>query len=132
MFNLVLGCPEMLAEGLAEDTRFDENSVLEWQRQFENPTNWIKYHFYQIFIFDYLNVTRSELEQAIDKVEEDNGPAKEEIRNLPAPTNETCGCGSDLPQNPPSIITNWKDATEVASVCFECFGKFNERIEAVE
>lgn len=124
LLDLIDGCPEMLAEGLADD----RISAAEWERRFKNSFKWLKAFFYQLWISHY-DVTSSELKEILDEHRGETDSEKAVKGELPEPTNESCSCGSTLPSNPPSVITRWKDATDSKAVCFECFGQISSRID---
>lgn len=127
LLDLLDGCPEMLAEGLAETEGYDEIGVSEWERRFENSIRWINGCF-SLFCMMHYDLSQSDLEDLGEELEE----PKDETDSLPAPANQMCGCGGSLPSEAPSIITQWKEATEVSSVCFECFGQISSRITVIE
>lgn len=124
ILDLIDGCPEMLAEGLADD----DISAAEWERRFKNSLKWLKAYFYQLWMSHY-DVTSSEITEFLDEHRDEADAAKSKNEELPQPTNESCSCGATLPSNPPSIVTRWKDAIDSKAVCFECFGQISSRID---
>jgi hypothetical protein len=129
LLDLVDGCPEMLAEGLAE--MHDDISANEWEQRFQNSLRWLRRYFYRLWLNHY-DVTVSEVKEMIEEHDldtQDDGPDTE---SLPEPANEKCSCGASLPDESPSVITRWQEATKATAVCFECFGQIQNRIAVSE
>lgn len=129
LLDLIDGCPEMLAEGLAEMDDHDDISVAEWERRFENSFQWLKAYFYRLLLSHY-DISDRELKKFIEEHEDEFETSTPDRGSLPTPTNQMCGCGAPLPENPPSITTRWKEATASNAVCFDCFGEISTKIDA--
>lgn len=131
LLELIDGCPEMLAEGLADLDIYSEISATEWESRFENSFRWLKTAFYRLWLLHY-DVSESELEEIIEEYKDNLEETETDPESFPEPTNETCNCGAPLPNDAPSIITRWKVATEATAVCFDCFGQISSRITVAE
>lgn len=131
ILDLVEGCPEMLAEGLAEMDGYGDISAAEWERRFENSFEWLRGYFYRLWLNHY-DISEEELEELIEEAKDELETTETDAEELPTPSNDRCACGTSLPSEPPTIITRWKEATETTAVCFECFGQISTRIAVSE
>jgi hypothetical protein len=131
LLDLIDGCPEMLAEGLADMDGYDDLSAADWESRLENSFEWLRNYFYRVWLNHY-EVSWSDLEELLDEHEDEVEESEADPEALPTPTNENCACGTSLPSNAPWIITRWKGATEARAVCYECFGQISSRIDVAE
>lgn len=129
LLELIDGCPEILAQGLAEEE--EDLSAAEWENRFESSYRWIKAFFFRLWLRHY-DLTQDDLDRFIDEHRDKIETLKDESEELPTAANESCSCGADLPANPPVVITQWKDAMEATAVCFVCFGQINSEISVAE
>lgn len=131
LLDLIDGCLEMLAKGLADEDGYGDIFASEWERRFENSYRWLDAYVFSLWLSHY-DISESDLDEFLEKHEDKLESTKTDTKSLPNPTNETCSCGATLPKDTPSIITRWKEATEATAVCFDCFGQISNRIAVVE
>lgn len=131
LLDLIDGCPEMLAEGLANEDGYGDISASEWERRFENSFRWLEDYFFRLWLSHY-DLSESDLEELMEEHGITLEESQSDTESFPTPTNETCNCGASLPIDAPSIITRWKEATEATAVCFDCFGQISSRITVAE
>lgn len=127
LLDLVDGCPELLAEGLAEMDGYEDITEAEWKRRFENSLRWIRAYFARLW-FDHYNITEADLDELIEEHKDKLDDTETDTGSLPTPTNETCSCGTSMPDDAPAVITQWKEASEATAVCFDCFGQISSRL----
>lgn len=131
LLELIDGCPEMLAEGLTEMEGYDDISETEWERRFEDSFQWVRSAFYRLCLVHY-EISDNQLEELAEEYAEELEESEGYIESVPTPSNELCSCGDSLPKDAPSIVTRWKEATEVTAVCFDCFGQISSRISVIK
>lgn len=131
LLDLLDGCPAMVAEGLAEMDGYGDISATEWEQRFEDSYKWLRAFSLRLWLSHY-DLSEDDLEEFIEEHEDKLEPSEADTDALPTPANETCACGATLPDNAPSVITRWKEATEATAVCFDCFGQVSTRIAVSE